>query len=136
MQKVIVLLIVCLGLCLCERNPIFLNETYTTGFINIETTSDIFYWHFESRSEPSTDPLVFWLTGGPGCSSMLALFTENGPYFINDDLTLRKNDNSWNNNANVVFVDQPVGTGFSQAGEGELANNESEVDANFFSFLV
>jgi len=48
----------------------------------------MFYWLFESRHNPSTAPLVIWLTGGPGCSSELALFTENGPYWILDDLTL------------------------------------------------
>ena len=43
----------------------------------------LFYWFFESRSNPSTDPLVIWLTGGPGCSSELALFVENGPFLLN-----------------------------------------------------
>jgi len=54
-----------------------------------------------------------WLTGGPGCSSMLALFYENGPYNIKKDLSLTINPYSWNSFANLLFVDQPVGTGFS-----------------------
>ena len=51
----------------------------------------LFYWFFESRSSPSTDPLLIWLTGGPGCSSMLALMVENGPYKIEDDISLSMN---------------------------------------------
>lgn len=43
----------------------------------------LFYWFFESRQDPSSDPLVVWLTGGPGCSSELAIFLENGPFIIN-----------------------------------------------------
>jgi carboxypeptidase C (cathepsin A) len=44
-----------------------------------------------SRNNKTTDPLVFWLSGGPGCSSELAVFYENGPWKINDDLSLSKN---------------------------------------------
>jgi len=67
----------------------------------------------ESQNNVAEDPFVLWLNGGPGCSSELALFTENGPYTINDDLSLRSNPYSWNNRATVVYVDQPVGTGYS-----------------------
>lgn len=126
MRKIFILAFL-LGLSLCTQNPLFLNETYTSGLLAIGKKSDIFYWHFESRSNPTTDPLVIWLTGGPGCSSMLALFTENGPFTINDDLTLENNPMAWNNNANIVFVDQPVGTGFSHSAFGEFVRTEDEV---------
>lgn len=46
-----------------------------------------FFWMFESRLNPSTSPTVLWLTGGPGCSSMLALTSENGPCKVNKDLS-------------------------------------------------
>ena len=71
------------------------------------TTNDYFYWFFESRNSPSTSPLIMWLTGGPGCSSILALLTENGPCKVNEfatDTTL--NPYSWNKNSNIMWVDQ------------------------------
>jgi len=103
---------------------IFLNETYHTGFINISDSSDIFYWYFPSLNDPKNDPLVFWLTGGPGCSSIVALFYENGPFKILNDLNLDKNNFTWSNNSNIVFVDQPVGTGYSRAKVGDYVINE------------
>jgi len=96
----------------------------------------LFYWMFESQNDPSTDPLVIWLTGGPGCSSELALFFENGPYTVNPDLSLQANPYSWNTNANLLFVDQPAGTGFSfvQNSDGYVIN-EAQVSADFYVFL-
>ncbi len=102
-----------------ESGDIFLNENHETGFIPIRPDGDaLFYWLMRSRSStPYNDPLVIWLTGGPGCSSSVAIFEENGPWKINPDLTLKTNPFSWNNNANVVYMDQPLGTGFSKVKE-------------------
>lgn len=54
----------------------------------------MFYFFFESRTN-TTDPVVIWLSGGPGCSSSVALFYENGPFKISDDLSLSWNDFGW-----------------------------------------
>lgn len=86
-------------------------------------------------TNPDTDPLVFWLTGGPGCSSEVALFYENGPFTINQNLSLKKNPYTWSNSSNLVFVDQPVGTGFSDSPFSEMSKNEDEVAANFLIFV-
>jgi cathepsin A (carboxypeptidase C) len=109
-------------------DDMFLGESQKSGLVNMTNGDDMFYWLFNSRNEPSTDPLVMWLTGGPGCSSELAIFYENGPFSINDDLSLKVNQYSWNNVSNVLFVDNPIGTGFSKcSGISHYDTNEDEV---------
>ncbi|KAA8910482.1 hypothetical protein TRICI_004119 [Trichomonascus ciferrii] len=85
-----------------------------SGYLDVNNKQDhLFYWFFESRGDPSTDPTVLWLNGGPGCSSLEGLFFENGPASIDANLKPKHNPYSWNSNANVIFVDQPINTGFS-----------------------
>lgn len=55
----------------------------------------MFYFFFESRNNRSTDPVVVWLSGGPGCSGSLALFYENGPFHLAKNLSLVWNDFGW-----------------------------------------
>ncbi|KAL4433020.1 hypothetical protein ABPG74_005393 [Tetrahymena malaccensis] len=135
-MKQTILILIALSFVLGTQNPLFLNETYSTGLVKIKQSSDIFYWHFESRSNPSEDPIAFWLAGGPGASSQISVLAGNGPYRLNQNQTLESNMYAWNNQANMVFVDQPVGTGFSNAGNGELVKNEKEVAEDFYQFLL
>lgn len=76
----------------------------------------LFYWFFESRNDPKNDPVVLWLNGGPGCSSLTGLFLELGPSRINEKEQLVYNPYSLNANASVIFLDQPVNVGFSYSG--------------------
>ncbi|GMH74185.1 hypothetical protein TrLO_g13849 [Triparma laevis f. longispina] len=92
-----------------------------------------FFWMHEAQNDPANAPFVVWLTGGPGCSSTLALLTENGPCSVNADGTgTEANTHSWNTNANVLWLDQPAGVGFSYG----QTNDENEVmvgeDAYYF----
>lgn len=57
--------------------------------------------------------MVLWLSGGPGCSSLIGLFMELGPASIDKKLHVVNNPHSWNANASVLFLDQPVNTGLS-----------------------
>lgn len=107
------------------------------GYIKLPNKKDehFFYWMFESRSSPSTDPLVVWLTGGAGCSSLVGLLTENGPCKVNADLTTTLNPYSWNTEANVIWLDQPSGTGFSYGLEKDLDHDMDGVQENIYWFL-
>eukprot|EP00960_Hanusia_phi_P026750 746431-Hanusia_phi.AAC.5 len=98
-------------------------------------TKMYFFWFFESRSSPATDPVILWMTGGPGCSSAIALFRENGPCSIEEDLTTKKNPFSWNSNASILYIDQPAGTGFSYGEDSDFDHNEDEVSRDMRSFL-
>jgi len=107
-----------------------------SGHINFSGSGgekSYFFWLLESRSNPVTDPLVVWLSGGPGCSSQLALFAENGPCTVNEDGSdTIPNPYSWTNKANVIWVDQPAGTGFSS---GVYDYGENGVQIDFYAFL-
>ncbi|KAI9810728.1 MAG: hypothetical protein M1827_006066 [Pycnora praestabilis] len=81
-----------------------------------EDDKHLFYWFFESRNDPENDPVVLWLNGGPGCSSLTGLFLELGPSSLDKNLNLVYNPNSWNQNASVIFLDQPVNVGYSYSG--------------------
>jgi len=106
---------------------------YTGYFAIAGSDKKYFFWFFESRNNPSSSPTVAWLTGGPGCSSMLALFGENGPCTVNKDgNSTTVNPYSWNTNANMFWIDQPPGTGFS---EGDADSGEAEVAADMLGFL-
>eukprot|EP00996_Jenningsia_fusiforme_P000424 NODE_1368_length_1565_cov_54.450528_g1230_i0.p1 GENE.NODE_1368_length_1565_cov_54.450528_g1230_i0~~NODE_1368_length_1565_cov_54.450528_g1230_i0.p1 ORF type:complete len:454 (+),score=54.26 NODE_1368_length_1565_cov_54.450528_g1230_i0:49-1410(+) len=107
------------------------------GFYDIDDATDkhYFYWTFASRN-PNSTTTILWMTGGPGCSSELALFAENGPCKISADGTKTiSNPFSWNTDANLVFIDQPAGTGFSYSGIRGHDTNEKEVAEDMFHFL-
>jgi len=90
------------------------NVTQYSGYLdNEEDDKHLFYWFFESRSDPANDPVVLWLNGGPGCSSLTGLFMELGPSSINAKVETVYNPSSWNAKANVIFLDQPVNVGYS-----------------------
>ncbi|KAI8327690.1 Alpha/Beta hydrolase protein [Chlamydoabsidia padenii] len=86
-----------------------------SGYIQVDTNEHYFFWFFESRNKPAEDPLLMWLNGGPGCSSMTGLFEEIGPCGINANATeaIYNEVGSWNKVANLLFLDQPDGAGFS-----------------------
>ncbi|KAI1099531.1 alpha/beta-hydrolase [Jackrogersella minutella] len=101
---------------------------------NPDDTDELFFWFFPSSAANSTQKeILLWLNGGPGCSSFEGLLQENGP-FIWQYGTLKPVPNpwSWNRLTNVVWVEQPIGTGFSR---GKVtATSEEDVAAQMMGF--
>ncbi|KAH6677728.1 carboxypeptidase-like protein S1 [Halenospora varia] len=96
---------------ICETTP---GVNQYSGYISVGSNQNMWFWFFEARNNASTAPLAMWLNGGPGCSSMIGLFQENGPcQFYNGASTPSLNKYSWNEYANMLYIDQPIGTGFS-----------------------
>lgn len=74
----------------------------------------MFFWFFEARNAPDDAPLTVWLQGGPGSPSIDQALGENGPCLAQaDSNSTVLNPWSWNNYANLLYIDQPVQTGFS-----------------------
>ena len=89
--------------------------------MNITSTKALHYWFVESESNPDSDPVVLWLNGGPGCSSMEGFMAEHGPFHLNDNLTLSMNPHAWNKKANMIYLEAPVGVGFSVGSAADKA---------------
>ncbi|PSR98016.1 Serine carboxypeptidase-like [Actinidia chinensis var. chinensis] len=107
------------------------------GYYKIEHSHSarMFYFFFESRNSKN-DPVVIWLTGGPGCSSELAMFYENGPFAIAKNLSLVWNEYGWDKVSNLLYVDQPIGTGFSYTSDiRDIRHNEDGVSNDLYDFL-
>eukprot|EP00117_Sycon_ciliatum_P037848 scpid62306/ scgid28224/ Serine carboxypeptidase-like 34 len=95
--------------------PRFLKFDQYSGYASVGETDRraLFYWFVETQSKQGDEPLMLWLNGGPGCSSLAGLLTENGPFVAQEDATLRLNEFSWNKLANVIYLESPSGVGFS-----------------------
>eukprot|EP01063_Lacrimia_lanifica_P013415 TRINITY_DN2005_c0_g2_i5.p1 TRINITY_DN2005_c0_g2~~TRINITY_DN2005_c0_g2_i5.p1 ORF type:complete len:450 (+),score=220.19 TRINITY_DN2005_c0_g2_i5:49-1398(+) len=117
---------------ICETTP---NVTNVAGKFAIDNgEKEYFYWAFGARTLKKDAPTLLWMTGGPGCSSSLALMVENGPCHVNKDAaTTRLNPYSWNEVANVIYIDQPAGVGFSSGTMDD--KDEHDVAENMYQFL-
>uniref|UniRef100_A0AAQ5XGY1 Carboxypeptidase n=1 Tax=Amphiprion ocellaris TaxID=80972 RepID=A0AAQ5XGY1_AMPOC len=116
-----------------QKQPSF---RHYSGYLNVADGKHLHYWFVESQNDPSSDPLVLWLNGGPGCSSLDGLLTEHGPYLVQDDgMTLQYNPYSWNKIANMLYLESPVGVGFSYSDDQRYVTNDTEVSMNNYLAL-
>ncbi|XP_045788996.1 serine carboxypeptidase-like 45 isoform X2 [Trifolium pratense] len=88
------------------------------GYITIDDTRDnqkaLYYYFVEAEVDATSKPVVLWLNGGPGCSSVgVGAFQEHGPFQPTKEGHLLRNPFSWNREANMIYLDSPVGVGFS-----------------------
>ncbi|CAH0480813.1 unnamed protein product [Peronospora belbahrii] len=114
------------------------NVTHHAGRIALHDSDKnfIFYWHFQAAKNADKAPLVIWLNGGPGCSSMQGLFLGISPFKMVNESTIAENKHSWHQFANLLFVDQPVGTGMSYTRGNDYRSDEKAVAADFYDFLI
>ncbi|KAF5751845.1 serine carboxypeptidase S10 family protein [Tripterygium wilfordii] len=107
--------------------------------VNPSTGSAIYYTYYEAQSSTSPltqTPLLIWLQGGPGCSSMIGNFLELGPWRVTssksqnvEHITLEANPGAWNRIYGLLFLDNPIGTGFSIAPKPEEIPTDQHVVA-------
>uniref|UniRef100_A0ACD5XSH7 Uncharacterized protein n=1 Tax=Avena sativa TaxID=4498 RepID=A0ACD5XSH7_AVESA len=101
-----------------------------SGYVEVDEThgADLFYYFIQSESSPMEDPLILWITGGPGCSALSGLLFEIGPLrfdvagYTEGFPRLVYFEDSWTKVSNIIFVDAPMGTGFSYAREEQGLN--------------
>ncbi|KAG6486293.1 hypothetical protein ZIOFF_054863 [Zingiber officinale] len=87
------------------------------GYVTVDKPNGraLFYYFVEATENSGSKPLVLWLNGGPGCSSLgYGAMEELGPFRVmSDGKTLYRNPYAWNEVANVLFLESPAGVGFS-----------------------
>ncbi|XP_074273871.1 serine carboxypeptidase-like 34 [Silene latifolia] len=113
------------------------------GYVTVNESHGkaLFYWLFEAADKPANKPLLLWLNGGPGCSSIgYGEAEELGPFFPEKGSKpkLKLNKYSWNRATNLLFLESPVGVGFSYSNTSndinELGDTIAAKDA--YTFLV
>jgi len=120
-------------------------NTYS-GYVNVTTQDWLFYWFVENAKQDPKAPLIIWTNGGPGCTSMEGATTEHGPFvlqMIKEACTSRQcdytqqlslNPYSWNQNANVLYLDQPRYVGYS-FGYGPSVKSTVDAAADVITFI-
>lgn len=116
--------------------PDIANTTSFTGYFTVdqECESNLFFWFFQAQTNWENSPVLLWLQGGPGSSSLFGLFNEIGPLFYEGGIPNLR-EISWNKNTNLLFIDQPVGTGFSFSNKECYARNKTDVVRNLHSAI-
>jgi len=102
-----------------------------SGYITLSGGANMFYWFIESANDPVNDPLVLWLNGGPGCSSLSGLLEEHGPFFPDASGNLVENPYSWNLVANMLYLEAPAGVGYSYWPGIHLWNDNETATLNY-----
>ncbi|KAL6861904.1 hypothetical protein ACP4OV_017604 [Aristida adscensionis] len=112
------------------------------GYVTVseQRGAALFYWFFEAAQDPGSKPLVLWLNGGPGCSSIAyGLAEEVGPFHVNaDGKGVHLNPYSWNKVANLLFLDSPVGVGYSYSNTSDdiVSNGDERTAKDSLAFLL
>ncbi|KAJ3130236.1 Cell death protease [Nowakowskiella sp. JEL0407] len=120
-----------------DLNNNIVSKSYA-GFINVgppdnpNIKHNLFFWYFPSAI-PSTK-IIFYLNGGPGCTSLIGLFKINGPMQV-VGRTFAANPNSWHLKAHLVYIDQPIFTGFSHSTSSGPLKSELQISKMMHAFI-
>jgi vitellogenic carboxypeptidase-like protein len=127
---------------LLNTTEIIINVKSYAGFASTKKGSHLFTWFFGCQKmvdekHAANFPLLIWLNGGPGGSSMAGEMLENGPYLMKSDEmgTIYENPNAWNKEAHVMYWDNPVGAGYSYNEDKKYVDNEDELSDQFYEAL-
>lgn len=130
-----------------------LPTTHYSGLIPVGTISGVpghlHYWLIESENDPANDPVVLWLNGGPGSSSLIGLLTENGQIVTNDESLTNPIDGvpqvfynkyGWTTKANMLYLESPKGVGFSYCDNAktpnQCVNTDESTAQDAYEFLI
>lgn len=124
-------------------NGTFPSEQYS-GYINIggSPAKNLFYYFVTSERNPSKDPVVLWLNGGPGCSSFDGFVYEHGPFNFEEGKpkgklpTLHLNPYSWSKVSNIIYLDSPAGVGFSYQTNSSYHTGDFQTASDTHNFLL
>ena len=103
-----------------------------SGYLDVSNTKHYHYWFIECEKNPKDAPVVLWLNGGPGCSSLIGLVYEHGPFRIDDTTTpptLYRFDYHWARLANMIYLESPVGVGFTYSDDDADYHNTDDSTA-------
>ncbi|KAK6928798.1 Peptidase S10, serine carboxypeptidase [Dillenia turbinata] len=112
-----------------------------SGYVTVDEKAGraFFYYFVEASNSKESLPLLLWLNGGPGCSSLAyGAMQELGPFRVHSDgKTLYRNKYSWNNVANVLFLESPAGVGFSYSNTSSdyYCGDRKTADDNYLFIL-
>uniref|UniRef100_A0A1A9V2F1 Carboxypeptidase n=1 Tax=Glossina austeni TaxID=7395 RepID=A0A1A9V2F1_GLOAU len=109
-----------------------------SGYLTVksEYNSNMFFWYFPSEINTTSAPVLLSLEGGPGLSSVMSVLAETGPYALNVKGQLRKREHRWCKTHHVIYLDNPVGSGFSFTDHEEgYARNMEDVADNLHEAL-
>ncbi|GMH12208.1 hypothetical protein Nepgr_014049 [Nepenthes gracilis] len=112
------------------------------GYVDVDPDAGkaLFYYFVESAQDSAAKPLVLWLNGGPGCSSLgNGALQELGPFRVNSDgTTLFRNKYAWNNVANMIFLESPARVGFSYGRNSSIYDDTGDKSTakDAYTFLV
>jgi cathepsin A (carboxypeptidase C) len=114
-----------------------------SGYLQVNNTDRNLHYVFMERTINgagqinNSAPVMLWLNGGPGCSSLLGMVTEVGPWvFVDGESTIFYNNYTWLEQVNLLFLEAPAGVGFSYLQNTSYVYNDTNTAEDNFAALL